>query len=71
MGFVVKIHQIKSLDADFLIKAVGVDEEISILTFDNAEETIARRLALLRQKDIFEVKGVMIVLVDSSCGVLS
>ena len=44
MGFVVKIHQIKSLDADFLIKAVGVDEEISILTFDNAEETIARRL---------------------------
>ena len=44
MDFVVNIHQIKSLDADFLIEAVDVDEEISILTFDNAEETIARRL---------------------------
>ena len=42
--FVVKERHLESVDGDFLYEAVDVDDEIFVLTVENAERTIVRGL---------------------------
>ena len=44
MGFDVEVRHLESVDADFLFEAVDVDDEIFVLTVENAERTIVRGL---------------------------